>query len=150
MNSEQYHHHDENCGCGGHHDHHHPSGHRHQPKPDHQAPPVITVKTHDTSLVGSFRLTIAASFEEADTLLDQALKKIAAEITALGGIIGHIKANLTAAGQSCMISITEDESDHHYHDSCCCQAEGVAIAFGLLPEQLTSILYNVLGPYLSN
>lgn len=150
MNSEQYHHHDENCGCGGHHDHHHPSGHRHQPKPDHQAPPVITVKTHDTSLVGSFRLTIAASFEEADTLLDQALKKIAAEITALGGIIGHIKANLTAAGQSCMISITEDESDHHYHDSCCCQAEGVAIAFGLLPEQLTTILYNVLGPYLSN
>lgn len=150
MNSEQYHHHDENCGCGGHHDHHHPSGHRHQPKPDHQAPPVITVKTHNTSLVGSFRLTITASFEEADTLLDQALKKIAAEITALGGIIGHIKANLTAAGQSCMISITEDESDHHYHDSCCCQAEGVAIAFGLLPEQLTSILYNVLGPYLSN
>ncbi len=151
--NNKHHHHNENCGCGGpdsHQQHHHHSSHSHQPEPDHQAPPVITVKTHDTSLVGSFRLTIAASFEEADALLDQALKKIAAEITALGGIIGHIKANLTAAGQSCMISITEDESDHHYHDSCCCQAEGVAIAFGLLPEQLTTILYNVLGPYLSN
>jgi hypothetical protein len=148
MNSaQQPHHHDENCGC--HHEHHHHSGHSHQPEPDHQAPPAITVKTHDTSLVGSYRLTIAAGFEEADTILDQALTKIAAEITALGGIIGHIKANLTAAGRSCMISITEDESDHHYSDSHTCQAEGVAIVFGIIPEQLDAILHAVLGPYLS-
>ena len=82
--NNKHHHHNENCGCGGHdshQQHHHHSSHRHQPEPDHQAPPVITVKTHDASLVGSFHLTIAASFEDADTLLDQALKKIAAEIT---------------------------------------------------------------------
>ena len=151
MNSEhQPHHHDENCGCHHEqHDHHLHSGHSHQPEPDHQAPQPITVKTHDTSLVGSYRLTIAASFEEADTILDQALTKIAAEITALGGIIGHIKANLTAADRSCMISITEDESDHHYSDSHCCQAEGVAIVFGIIPEQLDAILNAVLDPYLS-
>lgn len=151
--NNKHHHHNENCGCGGHdshQQHHHHSSHRHQPEPDHQAPPVITVKTHDVSLVGSFRLTIAASFEDADTLLDQALKKIAAEITALGGIIGHIKANLTAAGQSCMISITEDESDHHYSDNGGCQAEGVAIVFGVLPEQLAAILNTVLGPFVNN
>jgi len=147
------HHPNENCGCGchhEHHDHHNHSGHIHHLEPHHQAPQPITVKTHDNSLVGSYRLTIAAGFEEANTILDEALKKIAAEITALGGIIGHIKANLTAAGRSCMISITEDESDQHYSDSHCCQAEGVAIVFGILPVQLETILNANLGPYLSD
>ncbi len=59
-------------------------------------------------------------------------------------------ANMTAAGQSCMISITEDESDHHYSDNGGCQAEGVAIVFGVLPEQLAAILNTVLGPFVNN
>lgn len=152
MNSEHqhhhHHHHDEKCECGchdGHHDHFEPS---HQSEQHHHAALPITVKTHDTSLVGSYRLTIEACFEDAQTILDEALKKIAAEVTALGGIIGHIKANLTAAGRSCMISITEVESDCHYTDSRRCQAEGVAIVFGILPEQLDAILNAILAPYL--
>ncbi|WP_373486147.1 hypothetical protein [Acetobacterium malicum] len=151
MNSK--HQHDENCGCGchdDHHDHHNHSEHGHQPEPHHHTPPAIMVKTHDTSLVGSYRLTIETCFEDAVTILSEAQKKIAAEITSLGGIIGHIKANLTAAGQSCMISLTEDESDLHYHNSHRCQAEGVAIVFGIVPEQLTAILSTILGPYLNN
>lgn len=153
MNSEHQHHHhpDEKCECGchdGHHDHHDHSDHSHQSEQLHHDTLPITVKTHDSSLVGSYRLTIEACFEDAQAILDEALKKIAAEITALGGIIGHIKANLTAAGRSCMISITEAESDSRYTDSRCCQAEGVAIVFGILPEQLDAILNAVLAPYL--
>lgn len=144
MNHE--HHHDENCWCGGHDGHH--NHHGHQSELHCHVPHSITVKTHDTSLVGSYRLTIEACFDEADAILDGALKKIAAEIIALGGIIGHIKANLTAENQSCMISITEVESDKHYIDSRRCQAEGVAIVFGILPAQLEAILEAILGPYL--
>lgn len=154
MNSEQQHHqHDENCQCGCHdgpQDHHHHSEHGHQPASHHHTPVAIMVKTHDTSLVGSYRLTIAACFDDAVPILAEALKKIAAEITALGGIIGHIKANLTAEGQSCMVSLTEDEADLHYHNSDHCQAEGVAIVFGILPEQLSAILNTILGPYRNN
>lgn len=145
MYSHQPHHrHDENCGCHG--DHHHAAP-AHQPERHQHNPQAITVKTHDASLVGSYRLTIELSFEEAVTTLDAALKKIAAQITERGGIIGHIKANLTAEGQSCMISLTEEKSDQHYNDSRRCQVEGVAIVFGILPEQLTAILNTVLGPY---
>lgn len=152
MNSKHQHHqHDENCECGCHDDHHvqhNHSEHSHQPEPHHHTSPAITVKTHDTSLVGSYRLTIEVCFEEAVTTLAEALKKIAAEITALGGIIGHIKVNLTAPGRSCMISLTEDEPDQHYSVSSRCQAEGVAIVFGILSEQLETILKDILDPYL--
>lgn len=145
-NQQPHHHHDKNCGCHG--DHHH-SVPTHQPKHHQQIPQAITVKTHDASLVGSYCLTIELSFEEAVTTLDAALTKIAAQITELGGIIGHIKANLTTEGQSCMISLTEEKSDQHYSESHRCQVEGVAIVFGILPEQLTAILNTVLGPYRS-
>ncbi len=144
MNSHQPHHHHENCGCHG--DHHHTAP-THQSERHQHIPQAITVKTHDASLVGSYRLTIESSFEEAVTTLDAALTKIAAQITELGGIIGHIKANLTTEGQSCMISFTEEKSDCHYNDSRRCQVEGVAIVFGILPEQLTAILNTILGPY---
>lgn len=144
MNTDhsKHHDHDENCGCGCHDDHHHQQEH-HQ----HSHHP-ITVKTHDTSLVGSYKFDIEAPFEEAETTLDNLLKQVSQEVTALGGIIGHIKALLNAQGNSCMISITEDESDKHRTVCSSCQVEGVAIVFCITPDQLESILNKIFARYI--
>ncbi|KNZ41889.1 hypothetical protein [Acetobacterium bakii] len=134
--------HDENCGCGCH-DEQHPSEahHHHEHKP-------ITVTTHDTSIVGSYKFTIEKPYEEAEIVLDELLRHVAKDVTALGGIIGHIKAFLTSKGKSCMISITEDDSDKHHIESSHCVIEGVAIVFCIVPEQLESILKETFSAYI--
>ena len=142
------HHHDENCGCGCHDDHHHHPEHHHQQEQHQHSHHPITIKTHDTSLVGSYKFEIESPFEEAETTLDNLLKQVSQEVTALGGIIGHIKALLSAKGNSCMISITEDESDKHRRVSSSCHVEGVAIVFCIPPDQLENILKRVFKAYL--
>lgn len=150
MNNDhsKHHDHDENCGCGCHDDHHHHPEPSHQPEQQHHSHHLITVKTHDTSLVGSYKFDIETPFEEAETTLDNLLKHVSQEVTALGGIIGHIKALLNAQGNSCMISITEDESDKHRTVGSSCQVEGVAIVFCITPNQLESILKRVFKSYI--
>ncbi|MBU4440450.1 MAG: hypothetical protein KJ779_12855 [Firmicutes bacterium] len=147
MNTDhsKHHHHDENCSCGCHDDHPESS---HQPEQHHHLHHPITVKIHDTSLVGSYKFDIDTSFEESETILDGLLKQVSQQVTALGGIIGHIKALLNAQGNSCMFSITEDESDKHRTAGSSCHVEGVAIVFGILPEQLERILNKAFNLYL--
>lgn len=147
--NHSHYHHDENCSCGCHDDHHHHPGHSHQEAKHHYSPPPITVKTHDTSLVGSYKFDMAGPFDEAEIILDRLLKQVSREVTALGGIIGHIKAMLDSEGHRCMISITEDESNKHRTVGSRCHVEGVAIVFCILPEQLENILNTVFGRYLS-
>jgi hypothetical protein len=148
INHSKHHNHDENCGCGCHDGHHHHPEPSQQPEHHHHSHHPITVKTHDTSLVGSYKFDIERPFEEAETTLDNLLKQVSQEVTALGGIIGHIKALLNAQGNSCMFSITEDESDKHRTIGSSCHVEGVAIVFGILPDQLESILNKAFNPYL--
>lgn len=134
------HHHDESCESGCHEDHHHESEHHHEHKP-------ITVTIHDSSIVGSYKFNIQKPYDEAETILDDLLKYVANEVIALDGIIGHIKAFLTSQGKSCMISITEAESDKHCADGSHCSVEGVAIVFCIEPEQLESILKKAFSVY---
>jgi len=156
MNNEQTHNHDENCECGCHREHHHHDEHHHSEYHHNEHPRVnpaeqqsfVTIKTHDTSLVGSFQFGLDVSFDEAETILDALLKQVAREVVALEGIIGHIKAFLRSEASSCMISITEDESDKHYSRATKCHVEGVVIVFGILPLQLETILKNAFGRYL--
>lgn len=150
MNNDhsKHHDHDENCSCGCHDDHPHHSGHSHQPEPHQHLYHPITVKTHDTSLVGSYKFDINTSFKEAETILSDLLKQVSQEVTALGGIIGHIKAILNSEGDSCMISITEDESDKHLIKGSRCHIEGVAIVFCINPDQLENILNKTFFPYI--
>lgn len=152
----QQHTHDENCGCGCHdghhhhqHEHHGESEHQHGPEHHHDHSQPITITTHDMSIVGSYAFSIEKKYDEAQLLLDQMLKQVAKEVENSGGIIGHIKAFLKADGESCMISITEEESNKRYLKAECCKVEGVAIVFGIKPEQLKSILTNAFKAYIS-
>lgn len=133
------HHHDEACSCGCHGDH------QHTPHP---ARNPISVKTHDTSVVGSYQFELEGSFAEAEAVLEVLLKRVAKDVLALGGIIGHIKAVVKSDGETCMISITEDEANKHHNSNSCCRAEGVAIVFAVLPEQLEAILNTAFQSYL--
>ncbi|MCR3923317.1 MAG: hypothetical protein NUK65_12515 [Firmicutes bacterium] len=132
--NEKLHEHDENCQCGSHDDH----NHQHQHKP-------ITITTHDTSVIGSYKFIIEKPFAEAEIILDELLKQVAKEVTALGGIIGHIKALLSCEDKSCMISITEEESSKRYGESSRCNVEGVAIVFLVEPYQLEGILFRAFS-----
>ncbi|MBC3889013.1 hypothetical protein GH810_11880 [Acetobacterium paludosum] len=143
MKSDQIkqHEHGENCECGCH-DEHHDEHHHHEHKP-------ITITIHDMSVVGSYTFSIAKSYQESETILDDLLKQAAKKVTDLGGIIGHIKAFLKSEGESCMISITDDESNKRYVKESQCTVEGVAIVFCIEPEQLQDILENVFKEYIS-
>lgn len=142
------HSHDENCQCGCHDEHQH-SKPQHHHEHQHEAQ-AITVKTHETSIVGSYQFDLDQPFDEAQLILDTLLKQVAKEVTDLGGIIGHIKAFLNSEGKNCMLSITEDDSQKHYGEGSHCHVEGVAIVFCIRPEQLENILNNVFSGQLIN
>lgn len=128
-----------------HHPHgHHAHGHGHEHKPDpgqgHGGKPLISVATHETSTVGSLRCAIGKPYNESLEVLEGCMKKTAAAVTKLGGIIGHIKFYLASEGDSCLISIVEEEpvrKEMRGHNS---WVEGVAIVFGIEPEELREIL----------
>jgi len=140
MNNDiaKQHKHDENCQCGCHEEYQH---HHHELKP-------INITTHNMSIVGSYKFSIEKPYETAEGILDNLLKQVAKEVVNLGGIIGHIKAILTCEGKSCMISITEEESNKRYIESSHCNVEGVAIVFYIEPEQLEHILLKAFSEYI--
>lgn len=143
MTIETLHEHDENCECGCHDEHHRePEHHHHEHKP-------IMVTTHDMSVVGSYKFSIERPYNESVTILDNILKDIAKEITDHNGIIGHIKAFLSSGGKSCMISITEDESNKRIIESSRSDIEGVAIVFNITPEQLENTLKKAFETYIN-
>ena len=155
MKSDQvkHHEHDENCGCGCHDEHHHdhhcePEHHHESEHHHHHEHKPITITTHDMSIVGSYTFSIEKSYHEAEVILDILLKQVAKEVVSRGGIIGHIKAFLASEGESCMISITEEESNKRHVKASCCKAEGVAIVFCVEPEQLEEILTDAFKAYI--
>ncbi|MBR4395624.1 MAG: hypothetical protein IKT01_04470 [Eubacteriaceae bacterium] len=126
------------------HEHEHEHEHDHDHEHEHEHGP-ISVDTHETSIVGAYKLRIPGSKDEAEAILDERMRLVAKEVTELGGIIGHIKAVLTEQGRNVMISITEDESNKRYFDGDSCNADGVAIVFLIKPEQLLDILNKCFG-----
>jgi hypothetical protein len=78
------------------------------------------------------------------------MKEIANEINKNNRIIGHIKAYMTAEGDSCMISITDEESNKRHIKGQYVNVEGVAIVFGIEPSKLHDILERALHKLNSN
>lgn len=87
----------------------------------------------------------AADHDEAERLMASAMTEAASRITALGGIIGHIKFVVTAEGLASQLSITDEEVSLRRFESARHRAEGVAIVFSVEDEALEEILEETVG-----
>ena len=152
---EHHHDHGEDCGCGCHeHDHEHHHGddcdcgcHDHDHEHHHDG---IDITYHDMSMIGSMAGVLnAAGYEEGEKILAGQLREIGRRVNEAGGIIGHIKFVLTAQGQSCQISVTDEEESIRRFTSNSCHVEGVAIVFNLEEDTLRAILRETLGSVLT-
>ena len=149
------HHHDHDheceCGCGHDHEHHHdeechdpnctdPSHHHHH----HDE--LVEISHHESSVIGAMRFTMAtADYDEAEKLLAAQMREAGRRVTEAGGIIGHIKFVLTAAGKCGQISVTDVEENIRRFDGGTSQVEGVAIVFMVEDDVLTHILEETIG-----
>ena len=135
---EHHHDHGEDCDCGCHdheHEHHHDG---------------IDITYHDMSMIGSMAGVLnAAGYEEGEKILAGQLREIGRRVNEAGGIIGHIKFVLTAQGQSCQISVTDEDESIRRFTSNSCHVEGVAIVFNLEEDTLRAILRETLGSVLT-
>ena len=154
---EHHHDHGEDCDCGCHdhdHEHHHDHGedcdcgcHDHDHEHHHDG---IDITYHDMSMIGSMAGVLnAAGYEEGEKILAGQLREIGRRVNEAGGIIGHIKFVLTAQGQSCQISVTDEEESIRRFTSNSCHVEGVAIVFNLEEDTLRAILRETLGSVLT-
>ena len=150
---EHHHDHGEDCGCHDHdHEHHHDHGedcgcHDHDHEHHHDG---IDITYHDMSMIGSMAGVLnAAGYEEGEKILAGQLREIGRRVNEAGGIIGHIKFVLTAQGQSCQISVTDEEESIRRFTSNSCHVEGVAIVFNLEEDTLRAILRETLGSVLT-
>ncbi|KPU43135.1 hypothetical protein OXPF_33850 [Oxobacter pfennigii] len=137
------------------HDHYHDHDHGHNHDHEHHdhdctcdclslEEETISVSTHEMSVVGSYKIKIDKPYDEAVKILDDCIKEVASEINKISGIIGHIKAYLVSEGDSCMISITDEESSIKHIKGEYANVEGVAIVFNVEPDKLKSILKKAL------
>lgn len=146
------------CGCQDHHGHDHSHdyhhghdhdhGHHHDHRHHHTDNP-IHVAIHDVSVVGSLTLTVGMEYSQGIDLFRGILSEIAGEITALGGIVGHIKALVTDLSNSCMLSVTDEEESSILpcHDPRI-SVEVACITMALEPEALEQILAHHFAAYL--
>ena len=110
----------------------------------------IDITYHDMSMIGSMAGVLnAAGYEEGEKILAGQLREIGRRVNEAGGIIGHIKFVLTAQGQSCQISVTDEEESIRRFTSNSCHVEGVAIVFNLEEDTLRAILRETLGSVLT-
>lgn len=172
---EHHHDHGESCECGcghdheeheHHHDHeheHHVHEHEHHHDHDehecddpnctdpshhhhHHHDEMVEIAHHESSIIGAMKGVMAtADYDEAERLLAAQMREAGRLVTEAGGIIGHIKFVLTAAGKCGQISVTDvDESIRHF-DGGTSTVEGVAIVFAVEDEKLVEILEHTIG-----
>ena len=147
------HDHDHECGCGHDHDHdHHHDEECHDPNctdpshHHHHHDELVEISHHASSTIGAMRFTMAtADYDEAEKLLAAQMREAGRRITEAGGIIGHIKFVLTAAGKCGQISVTDVEENIRRFDGGTSQVEGVAIVFLVEDDQLIHILEETIG-----
>ena len=127
------------CDCGHDHSGHDHSHHDH----DHDhSEEMITVYSHDSSVVGTVRCVINQNLQEASEIIKQIMKDVGGLVDSNGGTVGHIKAYLNEEGESMMLSFTdvEDEVDEKSIQSEVTSIELVSIVFGVSEEDLRAML----------
>ncbi|MCL1803042.1 MAG: hypothetical protein FWG30_05285 [Eubacteriaceae bacterium] len=140
------HDHDEHDHGGHDHDEHDHDGHDHDSEDEHdhaeEGQEYLGITTHDESVVGSVRRFYSGTYEDAVEYMQGKVKAVAEKVAAAGGIIGHIKAYIRSEGDSCMLSVTDDESDSNIrmYPSEKTTLEMASIVFLITPDELKGIL----------
>ncbi|MDK2903936.1 MAG: hypothetical protein PWP16_9 [Eubacteriaceae bacterium] len=131
------------CNCHDehhHHDHAHHDHHHHLEQKKHS----VKIHTHDSSVIGSFKIEMGESLSVTESKIEDCLKKIAEGVDSCGGIIGHIKGFVQYQGENSMLSITDEEVTKKRGLSNLCTCECVAIVFNVAPPELEKIITNEL------
>lgn len=149
MSGHEHEHHHEHGHEHHHHEHEHDHEHRHgyehehdhEHHHDHDAP--IEITTHENAVIGTVRIRIPGSYEEALEDLKARMAETADEVEAAGGMVGHIKAFAREESRTAMVSIPEpgDVQIKNGSDPGL-RCEIANIVFGIDTEVLERILKN--------
>jgi hypothetical protein len=132
------------------HEHHHHHEHDHDDEERYESE-GISVSRHEESLIGVFRGRLPLPYSQARESVETNMKIRAETVADQGGIIGHIKALVSAEGERCMISITDAGGAPQKRplpgDNT--GFELVAIVFGLSPEGLHHSIRSAFSEYIT-
>lgn len=155
-----HHAHGESCDCGHDHGHHHDHGHEH----NHAAhggcsgcasaqseAGVIRVehRMHDEAVVVSGGLTVVAEYAVVRFILEKQLERIAREVTARGGIVGHIKAS-AACTETEMFSVTDTDVSVKKSPEQEIKLNVASIVFAVPPEEVEALVHSALEAVLED
>ncbi|MBU4440692.1 MAG: hypothetical protein L6276_02520 [Acetobacterium sp.] len=100
-------HEQEPCACGHDHDDHKDHDHH-----EHQHPKLghndISITHHENAVIVSAEREISGDYAQVKETLALGLKELADWVDNQNGLVGHIKAHLSAKGNSAMLSTTGD------------------------------------------
>ena len=109
-------------------------------------PGVIAVECnlHDEAIVVSGSLTVITAHQNLTEAIAREMESAARDITASGGIIGHIKASSVVTTTK-MISVTEEEAMIKDSIECKVQITLVAIVFMINKDSARDIIRRTLS-----
>jgi len=93
----------------GEHEHHHHEHHHHEhDEHEHHHEGGVDVHVHEGAVAASFEKDISGNVDEIKTKLAECMQRLRDEIKERHGVIGHIKASITSAEKTTMLSLTKD------------------------------------------
>ena len=109
-------------------------------------PGVIRIERnkHDEAIVISGKLSLANASDELNALIAQELETAARGITDKGGLIGHIKAAVTATSTD-MVSVTEEKAMVKTSPMRSARITLTVIVFLIEPEEAETIARQTLA-----
>ena len=142
---EHHHDHDEDCCCHDHdhhHDHDHEHEHPHVHGHDHDG---IHIEHHvqDEACVVSGVMHLCRSYDGLRERIAETLEALAAEITARGGIVGHVKA-AAEVQQTEMFSVTDVKAMIKTAPTPEITVKMAAIVFAIEPEETEELVESAL------
>ena len=99
---------------------------------------------HDDAIVISASLTVDSDAGDLHARIAEELEAAAREVKERGGIVGHIKASVSAAS-TCMISVTDEEAAVKDSPIRRARITLAAIVFLISPEDAESIVRRALA-----
>ena len=135
--------HEHDDPCSGHNGHAH---HEHVCDEHCHHDGEITIMLHDEAIVGTVSIHLHLAFGPVKSITQDIIRELSLWTEASGGIVGHIKAFISADEESCSLSLTESDVNtvnEGYHISLNINA----ILFGVSEHQLHDKLAELIEKY---